>query len=179
MMDMLQSICDKLNMGTGAIQVALVQYGTVVKTIQALTSSRNSVNTQITYLRSHHMAATTHTGDALSAAITVAQTTSRSPAYAKVLMLFTDGITNGGVDPVPIANNLRLWQNATYPTNPTKPTTPWKLVAAGLGDQLYLNNNAGWNQVVSLNYDPAQTLAASFSNLNSLVSVVVTATCNV
>lgn len=124
------------------------------------------------------MSANTATGDALAQSIITAQDTTRTPAFAKVIMLFTDGITNTGQNPVPVANKINSWSNKTHPTNPTQ-GTPWKLVAAGLGDQLYLNNNAGWNQVKSLNYDPAKTLAASFNNLNALVSQVVDVTCDI
>jgi hypothetical protein len=179
MMDMLANIVGKLNLGANAINAAFVQFGSKVKVVQTLTSSLSTLNSKITWLRSNHMASSTATGDALKQAVTTAQATTRTPAYAKVIMLFTDGLCNAGTEnPITWSTNLRLWQNGTYPTNPAKPV-PWKLVAAGLGDQLYWNNNAGWNQVVSMNYDPALTMAASFNNLDSLVSQVVSATCNV
>jgi hypothetical protein len=177
MMDMLQSIVDKLNLGAGAIQASFIQYGTTVKVVQKLTSSRSTLNSQVTWLRTHHMSASTCTGSALNQAITTAQDTTRV-AFAKVVMLFTDGISNCGPNPVPIAQKINSWSNKTHATNPTQ-GIPWKLVAAGLGDQLYYNGGAGWNQVVAMNYDPAKTLAAQFSNLDSLVSQVVDVTCDI
>jgi len=179
LMDMLQKIVDKLNLGAGAIQAAFVQYGSNVRTVQKLTSNRGTLNTQISWLRKNHMSASTATGPGLNRAITVAQDTTRSPsAFAKVVMLFTDGISNSGEDPVPIAKKINSWTNATIAGNPT-PGVPWKLVAAGIGNQLFYNNNAGWNQVKAMNYDAAKTLQANFDTLDSLVTQVVDTTCDV
>jgi hypothetical protein len=180
MMDLVQNITNKLNLGQNYVQAGFVQYATDAKEIQPLTWKRTELNSKITWLRSNHMAKNTNTREGLVKGVATNDEPPRSlpgTPGAKVIMLLTDGISNTGGDPVPYAQTVNAWTVGAS-GNPT-PTVAWKIVAAGIGDQLYYNNQAGWKQVQKLNYNPATTLAAKWETLDQLVSSVVDATCDV
>jgi len=77
-------------------------------------------------------------------------------------------------DPVSYAQTINSWvagvagQKSTY-----------KIVALGLGDQLYYWNNFGWDQVCAINYDPPNTLAVEWANLSTAQQLLMDASCNI
>jgi len=54
----------------------------------------------------------------------------------------------------------------------------YKVVAMGVGDVLTSYNNAGWNIVKQMNYNPDLALQVSWANINQAVQTIVDAACS-
>jgi len=191
MMTMIQGITNALNLGATTVNAGYSQFGGGVRglptcqIVQNLTSSRTLANNAVSYLTNNYMAASTYTLESLRIIVPTLLWTNRTVAgvpATKVIMLITDGYANGPAgNPVQYGETINSWEIGQSPSplnisNPL-PTANWKLIVAGIGGAS-VNTSSGYAEVQAMNYLPGQAMMAAWSNLNSLVSSIVDATCS-
>ena len=187
------------------IQVGLVQFGSESKIIVDTQAYTNTAKNKFEALKDKHMYGWTGTQYGLNDAIKIQDTTGTRKTIPKVIVVMSDGVANlpcncaekchwtGNnpcnycktcswsydifcqpcASPVPTATTINGRKKATGAD------ADWKVVAMGLGDELYAYNSLGWNLIKGMNYDPNETLLVKFENLNKAVQQIVDEICAV
>eukprot|EP01080_Neovahlkampfia_damariscottae_P005925 gene5925-9755_t len=187
------------------MKIGLVQFGSYADVIVNMESYSNTVANKFEKLKNNHQYGWTGTLDGLNSAINLQDTTSTRKEIPKVIVVMSDGVANRPCDckekchytgnnpceycvkcewqynimcqpcasPVPRATTINGYKKATGSK------ADWKVVAMGLGDELYNYNSLGWNLIKGMNYDASETLLVKFENLNKATQQIVDEICAV
>jgi hypothetical protein len=97
--DFCLNITKKLTISPSDVNIALIQFGEIVKEISPLTSTKISFQKSIENVRFHHMASWTNTLGAINQAVSSLRAVDASATFnresiPKVIVLLTDGLSN-------------------------------------------------------------------------------------